>query len=328
MTSTELARLCNVSRATVDRVFNGRGRVNEKTRKMILETADSVGYRPNYIAQCLVTGKTRSIGLVVPSLNNSFFSMLLNAVASKAQQCGYIAIVTLYEDQPELEHECVLNLMERQVDGFILFSTSPDRRTVQALRERGIPAVAMFNAVEGLPCVSIDYRRAMADATNYVLSKGYTNLIFLCPPLQHEMDRNIYAIRQRLGGFEDALAKHEGEGIRSSVIGTADYMDIIGRMQFTREEKTAILCSSDVYALNVLRQLKTRGIHVPLDVGIMGFDGIEALAYVEPSIATVGIPIARLGECAVTYLLDCIATGGSAAQTILPHEITPGQSIV
>lgn len=328
MTSDGLAKLCNVSRATVDRVFNNRGRVSPATKTKILQTAQSVGYRPNAIAQSLVTGRTMSIGLVVPGLNNYFFSTLLNAVTRRAQEKNYITLVSLYEGKPGFEYRCVQSLMERQVDGVLLFSTSKSGESVQALKEANVPAVALLNEAGGLPCVGIDYCRAMADAVNYVICKGYTDLIFLCPPLQRERDVNMRAIVRRLDGLRIALDLHRDEGIRCTVIGTEDYMDRLGAMAFPREEKTAILCSSDIYALKAVKLFKSRGVRIPLDVGVMGFDDIDVLDYVEPSIATVAIPIARLGETAVDCLLERIATGNTTLETTLPYNIKPGQSIV
>lgn len=328
MTSEELAKLCSVSRATVDRVFNNRGRVNDATRHKILDMAESIGYRPNYIAQSLVTGRTMSIGLVVPGLNNYFFSALLNAVTSRAQQSGYVTLTALYEDGPDFEARCVRNLLERQVDGFIVFSTSKSGESVRILNERNIPAVAILNEAGGLPCVTIDYRRAMFDATNYVVSKGYERLIFLCPPLAYEKDSNIYAIRQRLDGFEQAMEPRRSYGVAGTVIGAADYMETIDAMSFSRDVKTAILCSSDIYALKVVKLLKSKGVHIPLDVGVMGFDDIDVLEYVEPTIATVSIPIARLGEAAADCLLGRIANGNAERGARLPYRIKPGQSIV
>lgn len=326
MTSTGLAKLCGVSRATVDRVFNNRGYVGEETRRKVLEAAEAAGYSPNHVAHSLVTGRTQSIGVVLPGLNNHFFSTLLNAAARRAQQSGYIALVSLYEDGPGFEYKCVQNLADRQADGFILFSTDKEGSAARLLAERGIPAVAILNEAGSLPFVSIDYCAAMFDAANYAVSKGYEKLVFLCPPLEYEKNSNIFAIRRRLAGFERAMSLHRE--VESLVIGSSDYLERLGGMAFGAGPKTAILCSSDIYALKTLRLLKSRGVRVPYDVGVMGFDGIDVLDYVEPSVATVSIPIERLGEAAVNRLLDGIEGRGGEGETLLPYRIKPGQSIV
>lgn len=328
LTSLELAKLCGVSRATVDRVFNNRGKVQEETRKKIIETANSIGYRPNYIAQSLATGKTLSIGLIVPSLNNYFFSTLLDAIARKAMEYNYIILVSLYENNPDFEYKCISNLIDRQVDGLILFSTSNTTSSIDLIKQYKVPTVLLLNEVCDLPCVSIDYRQAMYDATNYVISKNYNNLIFLCPPLEHEKDRNIFAIKQRHMGFMESLDLHKDKNITNLVIGSSDYLDKINSIRFDHLSKTAILCSSDIYALEVIRLLKTKGVNIPQDVGVMGFDGIDIISYLEPSVATVSIPIAQVGETAAQHLIDVITKGFSATELTLPYAIKPGNSIV
>jgi LacI family transcriptional regulator len=328
ITSNELSKLCNVSRATVDRVLNNRGKVNDATRKKIIEMAKSVGYRPNYIAQSLATGRTLSIGLVVPSLDNYFFSVLLNSIAQKAQENNYTTLISLYEGSPDFEHECILSLIERQVDGIILFSTSNTDESAKLLKQNKIPTVLVLNELDGFPCVNIDFDQAMYDATNYVLSKGYQNLIFICPPLEYEKDMNIFAVKQKYNGFLKVLEMHQDQNISHTIIRSADYIAKINKINFRRDLKTAILCSSDIYTLKVMKSLKTKGIHIPLDVGIMGFDGIELLDYLEPSIATVDISISQMGEIATLYLLDIIKNGFSDIDIRVNYVIKPGQSII
>lgn len=325
ITSTELAKICGVSRATVDRVFHNRGHVNDETRELVLQTAERLGYQPNYIAQCLVTGRTRTIGLVIPSLNNAFFSTLVNAVAREAQNRQHIALVTLYEDDPQLERECLLSLAERQVDGFLLFSTSKGNDIAGLLHQRNIPAVAMLNRVEGLPCVRIDYRRAMADAAAYAIGCGYRHLVFLCPPLEQEPSRNIDALRERLEGFLQITGQYSD--IRRDILDTADYLQRLDALPLHPDGRTAVLCSSDVFALEVQRHWRLRGIRTPKDAGLMGFDGIDPLRYAEPTLATVRIPIAQLGEVAVQELLDQIENG-CMKEALLPYEIQSGQSMM
>lgn len=328
MTSTDLARLCNVSRATVDRVLNNRGYVSDATRKKVLDAAAATGYSPDPVARSLVTGSTRSIGLVLPGMGNAFFSTLLNAVTRKAQERDYITLFSMYEDRPEFEARCAMSLADRRVDGMILFSTEKSGESARMLQRRQIPAVAILNEVGGLPCVSIDYRRAMFDATSYAISMGYGRLVFLCPPLAYEVQSNIYAIGQRLLGFQQAVELRGGETVDSVVIGIPDYAERLLAMALPGERKTAVLCSSDIYALQALKLLKSRGIRVPYDVGVMGFDGIDMLDYVEPSLATVAVPIAGLGEAAAEILLDSIESGIAARSSMLPYSIRAGQSIV
>ncbi len=328
ITSIELAKLCNVSRATVDRVFNNRGKVDEKTKKKILDVANAIGYRPNYIAHSLSTGKTHTLGVVMSGLNNYFFSTLLDSITIEAKKSGYATLISLYENNPDYESECILNLIDRQVDGLIVFSTSKEASSEDLIKKYTIPAVLVLNKLNELPYVSIDYYRAMYDAVNYVVSKNYTRLIFFCPPLELEQTRNIYAIKQRYKGLVKAVENHTDKNICLDVIRTYDYQNIVNNMDFSSEIKTAILCSSDIYALKIMKLLKTRGLNIPRDVGLMGFDGIDIMEHIEPSIATVNIPINDMGERAVQSLIELIQTGTISVDTTIPYTIKPGQSIV
>jgi len=327
MTSNELAALCNVSRATVDRVFNNRGYVKKETREKILKTASIVGYRPNLIAKSLVKGKTDSFGVVIPNLKNYFFSAFLDAVSQKAQESKYMPLVTLSEYDPDLERKCVERLIERQVDGIILFPTSKTEDCAEILKSSGIPSVMISNKMDGFDCVRIDYYRAMYDASQYVISRGYQNLVFFCPPLRYEHNRNIFAIKQRRDGFLDAV-KNACSDISFSVINDAEYISQISGCDFDKNKKSAVLCSSDIYALSLIKTLKTKGIRVPDDIGVMGFDGIDVLDYSDPSIATVKTPIRKLGETAASHIINLIENRFENQSLILPHEIIQGQSII
>ena len=323
ITSTELARLCNVSRATVDRVFNNRGRVNEETRRRILETAKAAGYRPNPIAQSLATGRSSSIGFAVPSLSNQFFSILVNSATRRAQENGYITLVTLYEDDPRMEKECLASLIERRVDGLIVFSTSKGGETAAQLALHQVPAVAILNEIQGIPYVGIDFCRAMFDAASHAVAMGFQNLVFLCPPLLYESDRNIDAVRKKHLGFLKALSYHPR--IHGSVLTSLDTLCAQASDGFP--PKTAVLCASDIYALEAFRFFKANGIHMPEDIGLMGFDGLAYLEDLEPSISTVSVPISEIGETAVQALTELIKTGTCSPRTELPHTIRAGESI-
>ena len=330
MTSTELAKLCYISRATVDRVFNNRGNVNEKTREYILRVAKSVNYRPNYFAKSLVTGKSMTIGLLLPSMVNTFFYDLFQAVSNTAQQSNYAVLASFYEDKPGQEEEGLGRLLDRHIDGILLFSTEKDSTCAETLRQRNTPAIALMNRLSNIPCVSTDYYRAMKDAVNYVLSKGYRRLLFICPPLEYADSRNMDALVKRYQGYLDAVRQHNSdssESVEPEVIDTSDYLSRIQSISLGAE-KTAFLCSSDIYALRIIKSLKMRGISVPAQAGVMGFDGINILSYLEPTLATVKIMIDRLGIASVQQLVRLIDSGVPPEDLTVPYSIEPGQSIV
>lgn len=326
ITSTKLAALCGVSRATVDRVLNNRGRVSPATRQLVLQAAKKFDYRPNFLGMSLSRGKTFCIGIAVPSLKNQFFSLILDSTAKAARARNYAALVSLYEDDPEHEYTSIQSLLDRQVDGLIIFPTGAPEKTSALLDTGSIPAVTILNRIDGYACISPDYMAGMYEAAEYVINMDYTKLIFLCPPLNSSAGLNIDALLQRKEGFLKAVEAAYPKIITSHVISGYEYIDDIIRLQRAHTGKTAVLCSSDIYALDLMCELPQKGLDIPQDIGVMGFDGLEMLKYIEPSLTTVSVPVAMIGKNAADYLIDIINNGHSSVPLHIPHQIFAGKT--
>ena len=328
MTSKELAKLCNVSRGTVDRALNGRSGINDQTRNMILETAQRLGYKPNLLAQNLAKGRTMSLGVVTFDLNNIFFSQLLNNIESKARESGYFLYITLTDKDPEQEKECLTHLADRRVDGIILSSVCSQDGYSEFLKSLGVPVVTLLNKVcNSLPFIGMNDYNAMYDATNYVISNGYSRLVYVSPPLAKDGFENIYAQKQRYEGFLSSVKTHDNN-VEHEVIGNKNYVEELMKYKFHTNSKTAIICSSDYFAVKVLHSFRTRGIRVPLDVGIMGFDSINILKMFEPSLSTVATNNEAMASLAVERIIDVIEKRDVPAETNIEYRIVPGQTII
>lgn len=307
--------------------MNNRPGISEKTRKKILETAEKLGYRPHLLARSLVTGCTMTIGLVVFDLYNRFFAQLANAIEASARQQGYFVYLTLTDKDKETEKACIEHLMSRQADGLILFSVHKGKEFGEYLENLKIPLVTIGNRIHGkFPFVGIDDYRAMKDAALHVAGKGYGRIIYVSPPLAYGENSNIDAQEQRLGGYLDAL-KEAGDGLEPVIIRERDYLGKLDSVELKDGRKTAVLCSSDIYALEVLRHLEARGLSVPGDIGLMGFDNIDVLRYVKPSLATVSYPFEELGVKALECLLKQIQGDPDISDMLLEHTIVAGGSL-
>ena len=319
----QLADYCGVSIGTIDRVLNNRPGVKKQTRELVEKAIDELGYTTNHLAKSLSLGKTSSIGIVLFNLNNLFFAQLSDAIVKEADANGYFAYLTLSEKSKEKEFACIKNLIARQVDGIILFSTNRDPEFVDYLSSCGVKVVTIMTGLSGFPSVRIDDYTAMADATGYIASKQYKRIIYISPPLSYRKEMNILVQEQRYDGFLHTVKKWSLESI---IIDHANYIEAIDQLDIG-EVKTAFLCSSDVYALDILRHLRLKGFVPPYHYGLMGFDNISILQNIEPAIATVSIPIEDVGREAVDMLIRAIE--GEAVETLtLPHTIFPGQTIV
>ncbi len=327
VTSNVIAEMCGVSQGTVDRALNNRPGISQKTRERILETAEKLGYRPHLLARSLAKGCTMTIGLVVFDLYNRFFAQLANAIESSARQQGYIVYLTLTDKDGDAEKACIEHLMSRQVDGLILFSVNQGTEFGEYLKNLKIPLVTLGNRIqEEFPFIGIDDYRAMKDAALHIAHKGYERIIYISPPLAYRKKSNIYAQEQRLYGYLDAL-KESGKGREPITIEGRDYLQKLDSINLKDGGRTAVLCSSDIYALEVLRHLEARGLSVPEDVGLMGFDNIDMLRYVKPSLATVSYPFEELGVKALECVLNQMQGNSYITDRLLAHTIVEGSSL-
>lgn len=323
----EIARLCGVSRGTVDRALNNRPGISPETKRKILQVAEEVGYRPNFIAKSLVTKKTMTIAIVVFDINNRIFSQIANAIETRARELGYFVYLTLTHKKPELEKEYIRYLVDRKVDGIILMSVNKGQEFEKYLRNLKVPIVTFGNKIsDEFPFIWINDEKAIIDAVQYLASKNYEKLIYITPALRESNpSNNMYGPEQRLKGFNKAMKLHKN--MESIVITDMNYIDTIDNISNLGNEKVAFLCSSDIYALDILKYAKNKGIHIPTEMGLMGFDNIDTIEYITPSLATVGFSIEDIGIQLVNSLVDKIEGNEIPKRIQISHEIIEGETV-
>ncbi|MDQ0257366.1 LacI family transcriptional regulator [Evansella vedderi] len=323
----DIARICGVSAGTVDRAINNRPGINENTKKRILKVAKELNYRPNYTAQSLVKGKTSTLGVILFDLHNRSFAQLMNAIELKARENGYFVYITLTDKDPNNEKQCIEYLVERNVDGIILFSVNRGNEFEDYLKSFDIPIITVFNKIsENWDYVGIRERQAMKDAVTHLVNKGYERFIYVSPPLMYMGKTNIYTQEERLYGFIEGLKSFNIQE-EPIIIKEKNYIDILKEWNFQSEYKTAVVCSCDLYALEVLQLLKEKGVNVPGNVGVMGFDNIDVLKYVTPRLTTVEYPIEQIGSDAVESLISKIEHDHFLNIPLLDYKIILGESI-
>lgn len=326
ITIKDIATICGVSLGTVDRALNNRKGISEKTRKKVLQVAEEMNYKPDYMARSLVIGKTMTIGVVLFDLYNRSFAQLLNAIELKARQLGYFIYITLTDKDPDNELQCIDYLVNRRVDGIILLSVNKGKDFDTYLRGLNIPILTIFNYVsEEWEYVGIQERDAMKEGVEYIVSENFKNFIYISPPLAYAGKSNIYTQEERLYGFLEGLSESKITSV-PLIIKDNEYIKVLETYPFY-EEKTAIICSCDLYALEVMNYLKSKGYEIPNDVGVMGFDDIDMLKYVSPRLSTVKYPISEIGIKATESLVNKINTGDYLPTKLLEYEIIKGESI-
>lgn len=327
ITIKDIAEICGVSIGTVDRALNNRYGISRQTKNRILQVVKELNYRPDYTARSLSKGRSNTIGVVLFNLHNRSFAQLMDAIERQARQMGFFTDLMLTNKDPELERKSIEYLVSRKADGIILFSVNHGKEFDEYLRKLNKPLITVCNRISSRwKFVGINDRHAMHDAVRYVMNKGYERFIFICPPLANKGKLNIHTQEERLQGCLEALEQYE-LGDRLIVIQDKKFTQVLETMDLKAGPRTAVLCSTDYYALEVLNFAKEHELDIPRDFGLMGFDNIDVLKFITPSLSTVEYAMEEIGREATRLLITEIETGFSPNVPFLDYKIIPGNSI-
>jgi DNA-binding LacI/PurR family transcriptional regulator len=319
----DIADQAGVSQATVSRVLNARPGVAATTREAVLTALDVLGYeRPLRLRQ----RSAGLVGLIVPELDNPIFPAFAQVIESALARHGYTPVLCTQTPGGVHEDDYTQLLLERGVSGIIYLSglhadgTASAERYVR-LRQRGLPIVLVNGYIEGVdaPFISNDDVASMELAVSHLVSLGHTRIGLAVGP-----QRFVPVIR-KVTGFRDAMRRHLGleqvepwvECSLFSVEGGAAAAD-----RLVSDGVTAVICGSDLMALGAVRAVRARGLRVPQDVSIVGYDDSALVAFTDPPLTTVRQSVASMGAAAVRALLDEIAgTPAPRAEYIFRPEL-------
>jgi DNA-binding LacI/PurR family transcriptional regulator len=330
ITTIELAKLCNVSRRTVDRALHNLPGINTATKQRILKIANEHKYRLDHIASSLSRGRSMSIGVVLYDLQNRYFSQISNIISIEARRQGYFTYIAVSEKNIDTEMQILNNLASRRVDGIILLPITQGDEYVKELKSLEIPVVTIVNRVDGIPYVHVDDFMAGYDSTRYLYEAGYRNICFVSPPLRKKGSLagriNVSAPDLRLQGFSRFMA--EKADLQSTLLIQKDFrekaMEIIWHNH--NKEKTAFLCTSDAHALDLFNYLREKNITVPRDAGIMGFDNLDILNLIRPRLTTMSTSIETVGREAISSLFKLMKGESIPDFNYVPYVICPGET--
>ncbi|WP_255491554.1 MULTISPECIES: LacI family DNA-binding transcriptional regulator [unclassified Actinotalea] len=304
----DLADQAGVSTATVSRVLNGKAGVAADTRKAVLAALDVLGYdRPEKL-------RTRSeglVGLIVPELDNPVFPALAQAIETMLSERGYTPLLCTQSPGGTTEDEYVEMLLEHGVDGIVFVSgrhadMAAGRDRYHRLRSRGVPIVLVNGFARGVDAlaVSTDDVVAVELSLRHLASLGHTRIGLAIGP-----DRYIPAHR-KVAAFTAALQRRDpaadpAEHVVSTLF-TVEGGQAAGG-ELIDSGHTALICGSDLMALGAIRAARSRGLRVPEDVSVVGFDDSPLIAFTDPPLTTVRQPVERMGKAAVSALLSEIS---------------------
>ncbi|HEY8471125.1 MAG TPA: LacI family DNA-binding transcriptional regulator [Natronosporangium sp.] len=325
VTIQQVAEAAGVSASTVSNLLNGRAhRMQPETRRRIEKAIDRLGYRPNRAARQLRTGRTQTVGLVVPSVGNPFWGAFALHLESAALAEGYHVLLCNSERDPERERQYIDELWSDGIRGVILCSSLPSLEHLRPLIDRGLQLVAFDRIAqaddpETLVSISIDNTVGAQLATNHLLELGHRRLAFVSGALgsinRKHRYRGFVDALERAGLTADDATVWSGGGATEQFgdVAAAELGRTAARELLTRDDPpTGIVAINDMCALGVCRGIRDLGRRVANDVSVVGFDDIVLADLADPPLTTVRQPSAELAASAFAELKRRIEDPGSA----------------
>ena len=318
----DVARLARVSTATVSRALTLPHKVKPATAARINQAVQTLGYMAHGAARALASRRTRTIGAVIPTLDNAIFANTVHALQKTLDEAGYVLLVASHEFDAQIEDRVTRTLIERGVDGLVLLGVTHDPGLLQTLDTHQIPYVLTWalDPAGRRPCVGFDNRAAGLRIARHLLELGHREFAMISG-----ITMGNERARGRVEGVREALAER-GLDLPSSRLVEKPYTLSAGREGLVEVlgagvPPTAVICGNDVLAIGALAECHGRGIAVPQELSITGFDDLEIAAVVLPALTTVHFPTEDLGALAAQHLLARLAGEPVALRTELPVEL-------
>ncbi|WP_247871901.1 LacI family DNA-binding transcriptional regulator [Azospirillum sp. TSO35-2] len=326
-TIRDVAAEAGVSIATVSRVLNGSGRATPETTEKVRAAATALAFRPSTISRSLKAARTRTVGVLIPSLSNPVFAESVAGVQDAAAEAGYSVLITSTEYDPGREARAIESLLANRVEGLVLTVADADRSgALDTLDEVRLPYVLAYNQPERATRahVSVDNVAAARAVVERMAALGHRRIGMVAGQFRHS-DRS----RRRHAGWLAALAD---AGLAPGPVVEVDFNDLRLAHRLAphldgAERPTALFASNDLLALATIRAVRDLGLSVPRDMSVCGFDGIEVGTLMSPSLATLVQPARAMGRTAFNRLRAAIAREPQGHAVMLPFTLRPGESL-
>ena len=319
-TIKDVAKAAGVSVAAVSMALNGRNGVSEKTRVRVMEVARQLNYIPNYSARSLVMQESNCIGLMIPEIQNPFYSEIVDIMTGIAEEKGYTLLLGITNNSSRQEEEYTRMFLSRGVVGVIVvpvLSRYPEAGHLNLLRAQDIPIVFCTEIYKGCsePVVMCDFASGEYDATRYLIQKGLRDFWYVSA----NMDTNF--TRRRYEGYVRAL-REAGIAVRPErelLTDTPGYREAYQVTErILKDLPEAVICINDIMTMAILKRLGEHGLRVPQDISVVGFDDIRFSELVSPPLTTVRQPVPEI--CRRTMELMEVFLRGSARQRAAEKE--------
>ncbi len=308
VTIKEIARQLGISKSTVSRALRDSSEISEATKARVIELARRLNYSPNPIALSLLNNQTHTIGIIVPDIDNPFFSTAISGVEDVAYSRGYHVMIYQSHESYEREKADVRHIADRRADGLIVSvaSQSMQHDHFINLQEVGIPIVFFdraSNEVQTHKVLVDDYAGAFS-GTEHLIEQGCRKIAHVAGPMSLAISRNRY------NGYRDALRKHKlpqrEEWVVEAQYNQSEGTERAYQLMALRERPDAIFAASDRIAIGVHWALRQLGYRMPDDVALLGFSDLGVSVLLDPPLSSVAQPSFEMGRQAAELLLELI----------------------
>ncbi|HEX4068252.1 MAG TPA: LacI family DNA-binding transcriptional regulator [Acidobacteriaceae bacterium] len=317
MNIREVARVAKVSTATVSRTINGSDKVTPETKARVQRAIEELGFYPNTWARALGSGRSSLYGLIISDITNPFFPELVKSFEDIAVQYGQEVLVANTNYDPARMKLCVSRMLQRKVDGVAIMTSEMDERLITEFRSREIPLVFLDTGTAGklTSNIVVDYAAGVDAAVDHIVGLGHQSIAFISGPM------TLRSARIRREEFAAILRRN---GIGAGMMEEGNHQvdgghDAMARLLDRRHRPTAVLASNDMTAIGALGALHERGLRVPEDISLVGFDDIQISAFTQPALTTVRLSRDEIARVAFRALYSASKTGATGSEhTVLP----------
>lgn len=311
VTIKDIAKALGLSVSTVSRALRDSYEISPETKKLVLECAEKLNYKPNPIALSLKERRTRSIGVVVCEIANNFFSQVINGIESVAYDKGYNVIISQSHESYEREVIDLQYLASRSVDGLLISVSTEtnDFSHLRVLHEKGFPIVFFDRVTSELQthAVTVDNFKGSYEATEHLLKNGFENIAAITN------SEFLSISNERISGYKAALADYQIKPrkgfIQHCFYGGMIFSEIeeaVNRLLSLPERPDAIITMSDKLSTGCIKTLKRRGMKIPGEIAIIGFSNSDIAELIDPPLSVVRQPALEMGKAAMDLLIQII----------------------
>jgi LacI family transcriptional regulator len=318
-TLRDVAEAAGVHASTASRALNESTRpmVNAETVRKVLAVADDLGYRPNSLARGLKMSQTFTVGVLIPDLTNPLFPPLVRGLEDGMSEPGYTVVAANTDGDDEKERAIVSSMLTRRIDGLVVATARREHPLMHELADTGIPLVLVVRTVEDLPISSVvtDDHEGTGLAVRHLLSIGHERIAHVAGPL------TVSAGLDRYQSFQSWM-RHEGRPVDADLIAFADwFQEDAGAVAFRTlldrgTDFTAVVAGNDLIALGCYDVVAERGLRIPDDISVVGYNDILFADKFNPPLTTIRVPSYEMGVRAAGLLLEHIREPGREPETL------------